>query len=84
MSSYRSYTPTEEDAHFIQMAVKYRRQMIPPSQSNFRVVAVFTYKEIEAPAIASNTSNQSLNLSNATFKDSQYVKYVIGCNGLCF
>lgn len=91
-ATYRPYTPTREDAYFIEKAVKYRHDMIPPAQSNFRVISIFTYKEIQliddqeyVRLSKTNCKNKNesrpLNLTDASYIETPDTQYVIGCNG---
>ena len=87
MSDYKPFKPGKDDRYFINKAVDYRREMIPPAQSNFRVVSIMTYKQIKQIPNTTNTNTitnpkNHLNLSNATFINSPTTQYVIGCNGM--
>ncbi|ETO06967.1 hypothetical protein RFI_30427, partial [Reticulomyxa filosa] len=59
----------KEDILYLEKAFGFLKSMTPPSQSNFRVVAVITYYDIEI----------DINIQK-TFHFTSALKYVIGCN----
>lgn len=40
---YRTYNPSKQDLKYAELVCNYRLSMLPPEQSNFRVVSLLTY-----------------------------------------
>ncbi len=72
MSGYSSHNPSPQDEFYMSLARNYHQKMLAPAQSNFRVIAILTYYEIQV-----NTSSTPPSL-----KHRSPLKHIIGCNGI--